>query len=288
MKGRLIAAVLTGALLLPNPALAYTVKPGDTLWKIAQAHHVSVAQLMQVNHLTSTWIYPGQNLQIPGNSRTYTVVKGDSLWKIGQRYNVSVAAVKAANHLSGDLIYPGQVLKIPSGPSSDLGSTAPASTPTVRMPPAYQDGVFPLPKGSYSGFTDNFGAIRTWSPSGTTTRNHDGIDIVAPLGTPIYAAEGGTIINQGWSELGGWRLTVRVDGSTAFYYAHMSGYAGGMVKGATIKKGQLIGYVGNTGYGPVGTSGKFEAHLHFGMYKTSGSWQAIDPYPYLKWWESQR
>ncbi|MDI3256722.1 MAG: M23 family metallopeptidase [Kyrpidia sp.] len=287
MKGRLIPIAAAAVLIAPSPALAYTVQSGDTLWKIAGTHHVSVARLMEANHLTSSWIYPGQSITIPSD-RVYTVVKGDSLWKIGQRYHVSVDALRAANHLTGDLIYPGQTLTVPlsSPASADTGSVPPSSASPSAAPPAYRDGFFPLPQGRYQPFTDNFGAIRTWGPNGPTERRHDGVDILAPMGTPIYAAEGGTIINQGWSEYGGWRLTIRVDGSTAFYYAHMSTYAEGMVQGATVKKGQLIGYVGNTGYGPVGTQGKFPTHLHFGIYKTTGPWQAIDPYPYLKWWEA--
>lgn len=289
MKVPFISTAVAALLLVPSPAWAYTVQPNDSLWKIAQAHHVSVTRLMDANHLTSTWIYPGQSIAIPDESdsttHTYTVVKGDSLWKISQRYHTTVEALMAANHLIGDLIYPGQILLIPSGTT---GSTSVHTGESVPAPPAFRDGVFPLPKGSYPPYSDNFGDTRTWNPNGSGTRFHEGVDIFAKLGTPIYAAEGGTIIDQGWNEYGGWRLTIRVDNSTAFYYAHLSGYADGIAEGATVKKGQLIGYVGNTGYGPVGTKGKFEPHLHFGIYKTDGTWRAIDPYPYLKWWETHR
>lgn len=212
---------------------------------------------------------------------SYTVAPGDSLWKISRKFHTTVEMLKTANQLRGDLIYPGQVLVIPGLPDGGNNSPSP--------PPSFRDGVFPLPKGAYQPFSDNFGDTRTWNPGGPSVRRHEGVDIPAPIGTPVYAAEGGTVINKGWSEYGGWRITVRVDPSTVFYYAHLSRYAGGTDIGATIKKGQIIGYVGNTGYGPVGTSGKFPPHLHFGIYKTGGtSWQAIDPYPYLKWWESRR
>ncbi|WP_044748480.1 M23 family metallopeptidase [Bacillus alveayuensis] len=50
-----------------------------------------------------------------------------------------------------------------------------------------------------------------------------------------------------------------------------------------IKKGQLIGYVGDSGYGSVGTTRKFAPHLHFGMY--DANWKVINPYSYLKYWE---
>lgn len=226
MKKRVLALTMVSIVCVTHPAFAYTVQKGDTLWKISQANHITVQQLMQ------------------------------------------------ANHLQSDLIYPGQWLTIPSSGNSP-----------VTKPTTLQDGVFPLPKGTYQPFTDNYGVSRSWSPDGTVQRNHEGVDIYAAKGIPIYSVMNGTVINQGWNEYGGWRLTIRVNASTAFYYAHLSAYAAGITKGATVKKGQLLGYVGNTGYGPVGTAGKFAPHLHFGIYKTS-DWSTIDPYPYLKWWQS--
>ncbi|MNY78367.1 L-Ala--D-Glu endopeptidase precursor [compost metagenome] len=66
----------------------------------------------------------------------------------------------------------------------------------------------------------------------------------------------------------------------------MSGYGPGLAKGTQVKKGQLIGYVGSTGYGPEGTDDQFVPHLHFAIYKTDvSSWTAIDPNAYLRWWE---
>lgn len=141
-------------------------------------------------------------------------------------------------------------------------------------------GIFPMKEGTYKPYRDNFGALRTWSPSGRTKRSHEGIDIAAPTGTPLYSATDGKIVSYGWNYYGGWRIGVRT-GDYYVYYAHMDKYAPGLYEGATVKKGQLIGYVGKTGYGPPGTEG-VGSHLHFGIYK-NGS--AINPYPYLKGWE---
>jgi uncharacterized protein YgiM (DUF1202 family) len=145
---------------------------------------------------------------------------------------------------------------------------------------SYKKGAFPFREGTYYSYRDNFGALRTWSPTGRTKRSHEGIDIAAPKGTPLYSATDGKIVSYGWNYYGGWRLGIRTDGYY-LYYAHMDKYAPGLYEGATIKKGQLIGYVGKTGYGPPGTEG-VGSHLHFGIYK-NGS--AINPYPYLKRWE---
>ncbi len=252
-------------------AAAYTVKPGDSLWSIATANNTTVQQLMAANQLKSSWIYPGQVLQIPDAYSTVYIAKDDdTMWKISQKFGVPLQALINAN----------PQIKNPNNIWGGLTITIPAK------PAAYLYGRFPLNKGTYQPFTDNYGDERTWSPDGQTSRGHTGVDIFADKGTPVYSVLDGKVVNFGWNEYGGWRITIQVDSSTAFYYAHMSKYAPGMKLGAQVKKGQLIGYVGNTGYGPVGTEGKFLPHLHFGIYKTNVSpWSTVDPYKYLRWWE---
>ncbi|GAX90301.1 LysM peptidoglycan-binding domain-containing protein [Effusibacillus lacus] len=278
MKKALLLAAVASLMLGASPALAYTVQPGDSLWKIAQANHVTVNDLMKANNLTTDTIYPGQTLVIPGKSITYTVVRGDSLWKIANKYNTTTNAIVKLNNLKTYEIYPGQQLKIPVS----------VGRPSVQKPAAFADGMFPLAKGTYKPFANTYRDGRSWNPDGSGSRPHEGVDIMADKGTPIYSVMDGTIVQYGWNQYGGYRLTIRVNDSTVFYYAHLSKYAEGLSKGSAVKKGQLIGYVGSTGYGPEGTEGKFDSHLHFGVYKTSPSWTPVDPYPYLKWWESQR
>ena len=66
--------------------ITYQVKPGDTLWKISDSNQLSISQIMEWNHLTSTNINIGQTLKLSQsndfNSTTYTVKSGDTLWKI--------------------------------------------------------------------------------------------------------------------------------------------------------------------------------------------------------------
>jgi murein DD-endopeptidase MepM/ murein hydrolase activator NlpD len=101
-------------------------------------------------------------------------------------------------------------------------------------------------------------------------RNHDGLDIAAPTGTPIHAAECGVVSFSGVQ--GGYGNMVCVDHSSALQtcYAHMSRTAAR--NGQTVRKGQVIGYVGTTGHstGP---------HVHF---ETRVNGQARDPEPYLR------
>ena len=95
----------------------------------------------------------------------------------------------------------------------------------------------------------------------------------------------GVIEKAGWNTLGGWRIGVRGDSDGVYYYyAHLSSFYDGIAVGAKVKKGQLLGFVGDTGYGPVGTSGVMAPHLHFGMYE-GDFMRAVNPYPMLRHWQ---
>lgn len=104
----------------------YTVKSGDTLWKIANSNNVTLDELKKVNNLSSNALSIGQVLlipsktsSIPSSSTTYTVKLGDSLWKIANNYKTTVAELRCLNNLSSDVLQIGQVLKIPSSDISN-------------------------------------------------------------------------------------------------------------------------------------------------------------------------
>jgi len=140
-----------------------------------------------------------------------------------------------------------------------------------------RNGGFPV-TGDYH-YSDTWGAARTYGGE----RKHEGTDIMCDAGTHICAAAPGKITRIGWNELGGWRIGVTDKNGAYYYYAHLSGYASGVKKGVYVEQGDVIGYAGDTGYGPEGTSGKFAPHLHFGMYYNG---EAFNPYPYLCYWET--
>lgn len=102
---------------------------------------------------------------------------------------------------------------------------------------------------------------------------------------PVISISDGTVESVGWLEKGGWRIGVRSIHDVYFYYAHLSSYAEEFQKGDVIKAGQLLGYMGDTGYGKQeGTSGQFPVHLHLGIYLRNEEFAelAVNPYWFLQ------
>ena len=113
-------------------------------------------------------------------------------------------------------------------------------------------------------------------------RRHEGIDIAAALRTPVIAAGDGTVAKLFTSVAGG-RTVYQFDPDEAFvyYYAHLDAYAPGLREGATLKRGDLLGYVGVTG-----NAAEDAPHLHFeilrlGPDKKWWEGEAVNPYPFL-------
>lgn len=262
-------------------SITYTVKSGDSLFSIAKARNTTVDAIRTLNKLNTNSIKKGQQLLIPSQTgflppsstqlaTIHKVQSGDTLWIIANKYGVSVVEIKYLNGLNTDVLYIGQELKITEG-----------AIPPPKTPAFLADAVFPLAKESYTPFGDTWGASRQFG----RTRTHEGTDIIAPKGTAVYSATGGTIVNFGWSQLGGWRISVKSPEGYHLYYAHLSKYAPGVGIGKKLSKGQVIGYVGDSGYGPEGTTGKFVSHLHFGLYDSK--WKAINPYDHLRYWQAK-
>ncbi|MTI70445.1 MAG: LysM peptidoglycan-binding domain-containing protein [Firmicutes bacterium] len=94
--------------------ITYTVKKGDTLFKIANRYNVTVNEIKSLNKLNTTYIYPGDKLKIPRkNYGFYNVVKGDTLYKISRLFNISIANLKITNNLEKNTIFTRQRLYIP-------------------------------------------------------------------------------------------------------------------------------------------------------------------------------
>ena len=101
-------------------------------------------------------------------------------------------------------------------------------------------------------------------------RKHLGNDLMGGLGTPIVAVESGVVEAMGWNRYGGWRIGIRsFDSKRYYYYAHLqkdTPFAQGLAVGDTVQAGDLIGFMGRTGYSDKENVNNIETvHLHFGM-----------------------
>ena len=111
--------------------ITYTVKRGDSLWKIANDYNVSVSDLISFNNLSNPTLTIGQTLLIPkidsstptlpdNTTTTYTVVKGDSLFSIAKEFNTSVKALKELNNLTSNLLTIGQQILVPTNDKREI------------------------------------------------------------------------------------------------------------------------------------------------------------------------
>ncbi|RPK07424.1 Gamma-D-glutamyl-meso-diaminopimelate peptidase [Bacillus subtilis] len=126
----------------------YTVKSGDSLWKIANNYNLTVQQIRNSNNLKSDMLYVGQVLKLTGKASsgtssspssssnagsstttTYTVKSGDSLWVIAQKFNVTAQQIREKNNLKTDVLQVGQKLAI-TGKASSSGSSSSGSSST--------------------------------------------------------------------------------------------------------------------------------------------------------------
>ena len=112
----------------------------------------------------------------------------------------------------------------------------------------------------------DFGNARTFG----FARKHLGNDLMGSLGAPIAAVEGGTVEALGWNRYGGWRVGIRsFDKKRYYYYAHLkkdSPYAPGLQEGDTVNAGDIIGFMGRTGYSDTENTDNIRVvHLHFGI-----------------------
>ena len=124
----------------------------------------------------------------------------------------------------------------------------------------------PIAAGFGYGDFDDFGAGRSYG----YRRRHLGHDMFGSVGTPIVAVESGVVQALGWNQYGGWRIGIRsFDGLRYYYYAHLRQnrpYHPDVEEGQVVKAGDVIGYMGRTGYSrKENVNGIRETHLHWGL-----------------------
>lgn len=154
---------------------------------------------------------------------------------------------------------------------------------------------FPVPlsqpaNGMDTSFENSWGFDRSFGGE----RTHEGTDIMASLNErgryPIVSMTDGVVENVGWLKLGGYRIGIRAPEGGYYYYAHLYDYAEEFKEGDEVKAGELLGFMGDSGYGEEGTVGQFAVHLHVGIYvdDENGEEMSLNPYWALKWLEPQR
>lgn len=224
----------------------YVVHKGDTLSQIAEMFDVTVNTIKWGNNLPSNTLKEGQTLVIlPISGIKYTVVKGDTVASIAKKYKGDADEIMAYNNLqkNGSLTTGSEII-IPDG---------------EVLTPAYS-GSNVSSGGSSSGLKEYVGYYMRPIVGGKKTQGihgYNGVDLAAPVGTPILAAaEGQVIIARagGWNGGYGNYIVVRHPNGTQTLYAHASRI--NVSAGDTVNQGDVIGAVGSTGK----STG---SHVHF-------------------------
>jgi LysM repeat protein len=224
----------------------YTVREGDTVSMIAEMFGVTTNTILWANDLPSARaIQPGDSLVIlPIPGVQYKIKRGDTIATIARTFSGDPAEILAYNQLQENELQAGVTIIIPGGTvPQPVRATSPTRTAAASSGSAAGSAGFthPLP-----------GSLRTQGIHG-----FNAVDLAAPVGTPIRAAAGGEVIV---SKMGGWNggygnyIVIRHPSGTQTLYAHNSENA--VSVGQTVARGEVIGYVGNTGR----STG---SHLHF-------------------------
>jgi len=230
--------------------ITYTVKPGDNVFALADKFGISVHTILWANDKLQgnpDLLRVGETLVIlPVSGVYHTVKKGDTIESIAKKYKVSPDAIVSfeLNHLDKDhpTLKVGQKIIVPGGKKPPRPQIV--HIPNVRIPKGAKRGT-----GRFIWPTNGRITQRFWS-------GHKAIDIGAPIGTPVVAADSGYVVfaSEGWNW--GYGKLVIIDHGNGYrtYYAHLSSIL--VRKGESVGKGQRIGSVGSTGHstGP---------HLHF-------------------------
>lgn len=239
--------------------IKYTVQPGDTISTIAEEFGLTTATVLAENNLGDTSVIkPDAQISIlPVDGITHIVKDGDTLQAIAKKYQASLDKIVSFNKLpNAESIKEGQKLIVPGGRRPAPPAPKPSTSSGVRIASNTGSGFGPQ---TASGDGQSTGSLQ-W-PIGCRTITqyfgwHTGLDIACSFGTPLYAADGGTVQFAGWNGGYGYSVVVKHGGCLSTRYAHIKEGGIAVRVGQAVSQGQIVGYEGSTGFstGP---------HIHF-------------------------
>ncbi len=259
LKPRGIGSTLADDGIIPqrNETIYYTVQKGDTISTIARNFDITINTILWSNNLTAfSLIRPGDSLTIlPYSGVMHTVKSGDTISRIASLYGVEDAKILSSNKIGATLKI-GDKLIIPGGRKI---TTVVATTKKTNTSNTGLSIISSLVKSADSSDAPAAGAKMAWPTVGHRITQyyswrHTGLDIANKVGTPLYAAEAGTVEFSGWSNGYGYNVVVNHGGGKKTRYAHASKL---FVKvGDEVARGENIAAMGSTGNstGP---------HIHF-------------------------
>jgi murein DD-endopeptidase MepM/ murein hydrolase activator NlpD len=234
---------------------SYKVKRGDSVFKIARDHAVSMDAIIASNGMTNAKkLYEGQELRIPNmDGIPYAVKRGDSLLKISGSLGVPLTAILDANDIESDDISPGTVLFIP-------GARMKTEDLRLALGEFFKYPIRGKLSSPFGWRNDPFTGVR---------RYHAAIDLAASTGTTVKASMDGRVATAGYNATYGKFIILSHSNGFQTLYAHLN--ATSVSQGSYVSQGAKIGEVGSTGYstGP---------HLHFAVYKNG---KAVNPLDFL-------
>ncbi|MBE6444227.1 MAG: M23 family metallopeptidase [Alphaproteobacteria bacterium] len=273
---KLFGYTLWGRPYYGNSSSSVRVQKGDTLYSIARANDVPIREIIEINNFRPPYtLRIGQIVALP-KAKYHIVEKGDTLYNISKRYNVDMPTLSRTNNLVAPFTLKlGQRLLLPGSIVTRQKNYIKTSqkTKTTTQKSSYSKYTYKQPSTKRKQkfvWPVNGKVISNYGPI-AKGRNNDGINIKAPKGTPIKAADNGTVAYAG-NELKGFGNLILIKHNDGWVTAYAHADRINVSKGQKVTKGATIGTVGTSG-------GVSTPQLHF---ETRAGKKALNPKAYLQ------